>query len=82
MKTVSSEDLDTLEDLTREDAPEGPALGPDFWKTAKVVHPDGGKERLTVRFDRDIVDWFRAQGRGYQTRMNAVLRAYVEAKKG
>ncbi|MCA8932264.1 MAG: BrnA antitoxin family protein, partial [Rhodospirillaceae bacterium] len=69
------------EDLTGDGAPEGPTLGPDFWQTAKVVHPDGGKERLTVRFDRDIVDWFRAQGRGYQTRMNAVLRAYVEAKK-
>jgi uncharacterized protein (DUF4415 family) len=36
------------------------------------------KERLTVRFDTDVVDWFRGQGRGYQTRMNAVLRSYFE----
>ncbi len=36
------------------------------------------KERLTVRFDADMVDWFRRQGRGYQTRMNAVLRSYYE----
>lgn len=82
MTTASLEDLETLEDLTREDAPAGPDLGADFWRSAKVIYPDGGKERLTVRFDRDVVDWFRAQGRGYQTRMNAVLRAYVEAKKG
>ena len=68
-----------MEDRTRHDAPEGPSLGTAFWRTAKVVYPDGPKERLTVRFDRDIVDWFKAQGRGYQTRMNAVLRAYVDA---
>ena len=77
--SVSLEDLDSMEDRTRHDAPEGPSLGAAFWRTARVVYPDGPKERLTVRFDRDIVDWFRAQGRGYQTRMNAVLRAYVDA---
>ena len=38
--------------------------------------PEKPKAQLTVRFDADIVDWFRKQGRGYQTRMNAVLRAY------
>jgi len=36
------------------------------------------KERLTVRFDADMVAWFRRQGRGYQTRMNEVLRSYYE----
>ena len=39
------------------------------------------KEQLTVRFDRDMVAWFRSQGRGYQTRMNAVLRTYFEAER-
>jgi uncharacterized protein (DUF4415 family) len=34
-----------------------------------------------VRFDTDIVNWFKRQGRGYQSRMNAVLKAYVEAQK-
>lgn len=40
------------------------------------------KQQLTVRFDADVVDWFRQHGdraRGYQTRMNAVLRAYMTA---
>ena len=77
---ASSDDLDAMEDLTRDDASEGDFLGPDFWKHARVVHPDGPKERLTVRFDRDVVAWFKAQGRGYQTRMNAVLRSYYEAQ--
>ena len=71
----------TMEDRTREDAPEGPSMGADFWATAKVVHPGGPKERLTVRFDHDVVAWFKSQGRGYQTRMNAVLRSYFEAQK-
>jgi uncharacterized protein (DUF4415 family) len=33
---------------------------------------------LTLRLDSDVIEWFRAQGIGYQTRMNALLRAYME----
>ncbi|MBA3416794.1 MAG: BrnA antitoxin family protein [Chloroflexia bacterium] len=40
----------------------------------------GPKPQLTVRFDRDLIEWFKAQGAGYQTRMNAVLRSYVAAQ--
>lgn len=79
--TVSLNDLEDMDDLTRENAPVGEALGSDFWKTANVVYPDGPKDRLTVRFDHDVVEWFKAGGRGYQTRMNAVLRSYFEARK-
>jgi uncharacterized protein (DUF4415 family) len=39
------------------------------------------KKHLNLRVDADVVDWFKQQGRGYQTRMNAVLRAYVTARK-
>ncbi|MBA2777102.1 MAG: BrnA antitoxin family protein [Chloroflexia bacterium] len=39
------------------------------------------KEQLTLRIDGDIVDWFRGTGKGYQTRINTVLRRYVEAQK-
>ena len=49
-------------------------------KMGKLTVPNP-KERLTVRFDADMVDWFRKQGRGYQTRMNAVLRSYFEHAK-
>lgn len=38
---------------------------------------DAGKEAVSLRVDRDVLAWFRGQGSGYQTRMNAVLRAYV-----
>lgn len=57
-----------------------PELDESFWKNAKVVPPKN-KERLTVRFDADIVAWFKQQGQGYQTRMNAVLRSYYEAHR-
>lgn len=77
--TLSLEELESVEDRTRADAPEGPSLGPDFWKNARLVYPPAPQEDLTVRLDRDVVSWFKAQGSGYQRRMNSVLRAYVEA---
>jgi uncharacterized protein (DUF4415 family) len=40
-----------------------------------------GKVPVTFRMDREVLAWFKAQGSRYQTRMNAVLRAYVEARK-
>ena len=50
-------------------------------QTATVVlpEPEPRKELLTIRLDRKVIDWFKARGARYQTRMNAVLRAYVEA---
>ncbi|MGA9070399.1 MAG: BrnA antitoxin family protein [Terracidiphilus sp.] len=68
------------EDQTITDAPEAESLGAEFWRSAKVVMPVG-KTSVHLRLDSDVVDWFRARGKGHQTRMNAVLRAYVEAQK-
>lgn len=36
------------------------------------------KAQLTLRIDNDVVEWFKKQGQGYQTRINALLRAYME----
>ena len=68
------------EDGTSADAPEAESLGAEFWKSARVVMP-AGKTSVHLRLDSDVVEWFRARGKGHQTRMNAVLRAYVEAQK-
>jgi uncharacterized protein (DUF4415 family) len=68
------------EDRTRADAPEAESLGEDFWKEARVVMPRG-KTSVHLRLDSDIVEWFRALGKGHLTRMNAVLRAYVDAHR-
>jgi uncharacterized protein (DUF4415 family) len=60
--------------------PEDPANDPGFWERAEVVYP-ATKERVTLRLDRDVLAWFRSQGQGYQTRINAVLRAYMAAAR-
>lgn len=39
------------------------------------------KRSISIRVDPDVLGWFRNQGRGYQTRINAVLKAYVEAQQ-
>jgi len=49
-----------------------------FWTKAKVVMPRS-KKTITMRLDADLLDWFRTS-RGYQTRINAILRAYMDAK--
>jgi uncharacterized protein (DUF4415 family) len=64
--------------------PDAPVIELDerFWRAARVVMPAGtGKSSIHLRVDRDVLDWFRAQGRGHLTRMNAVLRAFVEAQR-
>jgi uncharacterized protein (DUF4415 family) len=65
---------------TSPDAPEAESLGAEFWRAARVVMP-AGKTSVHLRLDSDVVDWFRARGKGHLTRMNAVLRAYVETQK-
>jgi uncharacterized protein (DUF4415 family) len=68
------------EDPTSADAPDAESLGAEFWSSARVVMPTG-KTSVHLRLDNDVVEWFRAHGKGHLTRMNAVLRAYVEAQK-
>jgi uncharacterized protein (DUF4415 family) len=55
-----------------------PELPDDFWTQHPPVQPEH-KQQVTLRLDADVLTFFRAQGPRYQTRMNAVLRAYMEA---
>jgi uncharacterized protein (DUF4415 family) len=68
------------ESQTDENAPEAEPIDEAFWKRARVVMPSG-KISVHLRIDRDVFEWFKAQGEGHLTRMNAVLRSYVEAHK-
>ena len=79
--TITLDEAMKTKGKTRKDAHPGPPLPDDFWKHAKVVYPESPKEQVTVRLDADILEWFKAHGRGYQTRMNAVLRSYYEAHR-
>jgi len=54
--------------------------GKDFFKRAVLRLPQP-KATVTIRLDRQVLEWFKAQGRGYQTRINALLRAYMEAHR-
>jgi uncharacterized protein (DUF4415 family) len=67
-------------DPTSSEASEAESLGADFWSSARVVMP-AGKTSVHLRLDTDVVDWFKDAGKGHLTRMNAVLKAYVEAQK-
>jgi uncharacterized protein (DUF4415 family) len=57
--------------------PDAQATDENFWKDAKVVWPTR-KQVVTMRLDADLLRWFRQQ-QGYQTRINAILRAYMAA---
>lgn len=48
----------------------------DFWASAKVVEPVA-KQPISLRVDADVLDWFKAQGPRYQSRINAVLRSFM-----
>jgi uncharacterized protein (DUF4415 family) len=50
---------------------------PVDWVTTKLPEPTR-KAHMTLRLDADVHEWFRAQGRGYQTKINAILRSYFE----
>ncbi len=58
-----------------------PRLDESFWKTARLTMPEQ-KDRLTIRLDHDLVQWLKKNGRGYQTRINAILRSYMNAQSG
>jgi len=60
--------------------PDDPGNDPAFWDHARPIYP-AGKERVTMRLDADMLAWFRRQGRGYQTMINAVLRGYYETRR-
>jgi uncharacterized protein (DUF4415 family) len=78
-KVLTAKELAELPDETI-DYSDIPELDDDFWAEAQLTLPES-KERITLRVDKDIVEYFRQGGYGYQTRMNAVLRAYVDAKQ-
>lgn len=65
---------------SRPDAPEAAPVSDGFWKRSRIVMPPG-KTSVHLRVDSDVFDWFKKQGNGHLTRMNAVLRSYVEAHK-
>jgi uncharacterized protein (DUF4415 family) len=57
-----------------------PKLDETFWEKAKPVFPKR-KRAISLRVDDEVYEWFKHQGKGYQSLMNAVLKSYMEARK-
>ena len=55
-----------------------PELDDTFWQNARLVTPDH-TQSVTLRVKRSVLDAYKAQGKGYQTRMNAVLESYARS---
>jgi uncharacterized protein (DUF4415 family) len=60
-----------------ESDPDARPTDAEFWKNARLVIPEA-KQTITIRLDADLLAWLRRK-RGYQTRINAVLRTYMDA---
>ncbi len=60
--------------------PDAGAIPAGFWSTAQPVEAET-KEQITLRLDPDVLRHFRSTGKGYQSRINAVLKSYVRAKE-
>ena len=69
--------VDAMKD-TDIDYSEIPELDDEFWKNAQLVMPEN-KVKVTMRLDPDVLNWFKSQGRGYQTKINAILKSYIQA---
>lgn len=69
---------DEIDALAASD-PDHPALDDAFWAGADALPPR--KEAISIKIDADVLAWFRGQGRGYQTRINAVLRRFVDVQR-
>jgi uncharacterized protein (DUF4415 family) len=73
-KTAKELDRDIASDPDFKDVPK------DWYKNAEAV-TSTPKKLLSLRLDSDVVLWFKQRGPGYQTRINAVLRTYMQQKK-
>ena len=80
--TISKERLEQIEAIPDKeiDYTEIPETDEAFWEKAELRMPQP-KKGVYLRLDQDLLDWLKRQGPGYQTRINAILRSYMETHK-
>jgi uncharacterized protein (DUF4415 family) len=78
-KNTSLTDWERVDALTDDeiDANDILPLDDEFFANAELILPEP-KQAITIRVDKEVLDWYKSQGKGYQTRMNAVLRMFME----
>ncbi len=81
MNEPSETDWKRVDEMTDEqiDTSDIPPLDDDFFARAKLRMPK--QVPVTMRVDADLLEWFKAQGEGYESLINSVLRSYVEGHK-
>ncbi len=81
MKKASKTDWKRLAEMEDKDIDTSdiPELSDTFFQKAEVKVPP--KQPVTLRLDADVLLWFKSQGRGYQTRINKLLRLYMESQQ-
>jgi len=82
MKKLSKTNMARIDAMKEDeiDTSDIPPLTKNFFKKATLRMPTH-KATITMRVDADVLNWFKRQGKGYQSRMNAVLKMFVEAHK-
>ena len=80
LNTMTDEEITRAAEADTDNLP----LDDPFFATARRLPPSAllkeAKQQITLRIDADVLEWFRASGSGYQSRMNAVLKAYVQTR--
>ena len=79
LKKKSKTDWDKLHSMQDKDIDYSdiPRLDSEFFKKGQLRMPKA-KPLISIRLDSDVLEWYKSQGAGYRTRMNAVLRMYME----
>jgi len=81
IKKQSNTDWNRLESMSDNeiDLSDIPELDESIFKNATLQIPTN-KKSVSLRLDADVLNWFKSQGKGYQTKINAILRMYMKAK--
>ncbi len=82
MSTSKEQRLKKLDEIKDKniDYSDIPELDESFWANAVMEYPER-KKPVTLRLDTDVLYWFKSLGKGYQTRINSVLRSFYNAHK-
>lgn len=79
-------DIERLKTMTDDeiDYSDIPPTTPEFWAKGVVRHglkPLHKKQQITLRIDQDVIEFLKSEGEGYQTKINQLLRSYMDASK-
>ena len=77
VRALTDEEIDAA---IASDPDAAPILTDEELAQVRIVLPEP-KRQISIRLDREVIDWFKQQGPGYQTRINAVLRAFMKLRR-